>query len=55
VACGRKFLGPAALFLWLPPLLLPLEREKRFLALAAACPLVIPYFQSADLLIMYCL
>jgi len=50
-----RWIGPAALILWLLPLLLPLEREKRFLALSAACPLVIPYFQSADLLTLYVL
>jgi len=50
-----RWIGPAALVLWLLPLLLPLPRERRFLALAAACPLVIPYFQSADLLTLYAL
>lgn len=50
-----RWIGPAALILWLLPLLLPLERERRFLALAAACPLVIPYFQSADLVTLYAL
>jgi len=38
------------LLLLLPPLLLPLEREERFLSLLAAVPLVMPYFQQADLL-----
>jgi len=50
-----RWLGPATLILWLLPLVTPLTRQKRFIALAAACPLVIPYFQSADLLVLYVL
>ncbi len=49
------WLGPAALLLWLPPLLLPLKPNRRFLALAAAVPLAVPYFQQADLLALYVL
>lgn len=47
--------GPAALLLALPPLLLPLDRARRFLALAAACPLMLPYFQQTDLLALFVL
>jgi len=50
-----RFAGPAALVLFLPPLLLPLERGQRMLALAAAIPLALPYFQSADLLVLFVL
>jgi hypothetical protein len=48
-------LGPAALLFLLPPLALPLEKSRRLLALAAAVPLALPYFQSADLLVLYVL
>jgi hypothetical protein len=50
-----QWLGPVALLLWLPPLLLPLGRKSRFLALMAACPLALPYFQQADLLALFVL
>lgn len=50
-----RVLGPAALLFLLPPLLLKMERPRRFLALAAAVPLALPYFQSADLLALYVL
>lgn len=50
-----EWIGAAALLLLLPPLLLPLEKSRRFLALAAAIPLALPYFQQADLLALYVL
>ncbi|MBM3151829.1 MAG: hypothetical protein FJZ96_06440 [Chloroflexi bacterium] len=50
-----RWLGPGAMLIWLPPLLLPLARRKRFLALAAAVPLALPYFQQADLLALFVL
>lgn len=50
-----RWIGPAALLFWLPPLLLPLGRPERFLALMAACPLALPYFQQADLLALFVL
>jgi hypothetical protein len=50
-----RALGPAALIFFLPPLCLPMQRERRLLALAAAIPLALPYFQSADLLVLYVL
>lgn len=50
-----RTIGPAALLFLLPPLLLPMERSRRFLALAAAGPLALPYFQSADLLVLFVL
>jgi hypothetical protein len=49
------WIGAAALLLWLPPLALPLQPGRRFLALAAAVPLALPYFQQADLLALYVL
>lgn len=50
-----RWLGPAALVLWLPPLLLPLPREKRIIALAATATLAVPYFQQTDLLALFVL
>lgn len=50
-----RWIGPAALLLWLPPLILPIERDLRFIALAAANALTLPYFQQTDLLTLYVL
>ncbi|NWF68568.1 MAG: hypothetical protein HXY40_05735 [Chloroflexi bacterium] len=50
-----RWLGAAALVFWLPPLLLRLPRERRFVALAAAAALALPYYQQADLLALYVL
>jgi hypothetical protein len=49
------WIGPVALLFFLPPLLLPMSRPERFLALAAAIPLALPYFQQADLPVLYVL
>jgi len=45
--------GPAVFLLLLPPLLLPMKRGSRFLSLLAAIPLLLPYFQQADLLALF--
>lgn len=45
-----RWIGPAALVLWLPPLLLPLARNQRIMALGAAAALAVPYFQQTDLI-----
>lgn len=50
-----RWLGPWALVFWLPPLLLPLPRQRRFIALAAASALALPYFQQTDLLFLFAL
>jgi hypothetical protein len=50
-----QYAGAAALLLLLPPLLFPLEKNRRFLALAAAIPLALPYFQQADLPVLFVL
>lgn len=50
-----RWLGPLASVFWLPPLLLPLPRDRRLLALLAAIPLAVPYFQQTDLLILFVL
>lgn len=47
-----RWLGPWALLLWLPPLLLRLEPGRRLIALAAAMGLALPYFQQTDLLFL---
>lgn len=48
-----QWLGPIALTLWLPPLILPLARKDRVLMVLATCALALPYFQQADLLLLY--
>lgn len=50
-----RWIGPAALLFWIPPLALPLARKERFLALMATVPLALPYFQQADLLSLFVL
>jgi Glycosyltransferase family 87 len=50
-----RWLGPLSLVFWLPPFLLPLTRERRLLALIAAIPLAVPYFQQTDLLLLFAL
>lgn len=48
-----RWFGPAALLFWLPALLIPLSRTKRFIALAATTALSMPYFQQTDLLALF--
>ncbi len=50
-----RWLGPLSLVFWLPPLILPLPRDKRLLGLMAAIPLAVPYFQQTDLLLLFAL
>jgi hypothetical protein len=47
-----RWLGPWALLFWLPPLLLDLDPQRRFIALVAAMGLALPYFQQGDLLFL---
>lgn len=47
-----RWLGPWALLFWLPPLVLRLEPQRRFIALAAAMGPALPYFQQTDLLFL---
>jgi len=47
------WLGPAVLLLWVPPLLLPLTKQHRLIALISTLSIAIPYFQQHDLLILY--
>lgn len=48
-------LGPVGILLLLPPLLLPLSRERRLIAWTAAVALAMPYFQQTDLLGLFVL
>ncbi|MBI4927961.1 MAG: DUF2029 domain-containing protein [Anaerolineae bacterium] len=50
-----RWIGPAGLLLILPPLLVNLDWQRRTIALVCACTLAFPYFQQADLLILYVL
>jgi len=50
-----QYLGVSALLFILPPLVLPLSRRARLLCLAAACTFALPYFQQADLLVLFIL
>lgn len=50
-----RWIGPAALLLWLPTLLLPMSRERRLVMVIATTALAFPYFQQADLIALYIL
>lgn len=50
-----EYIGPAALLLWLPPLLLPMSKQQRMVALTATVAIGLPYFQQTDLLFLYIL
>ena len=50
-----KYIGPIVLLIWIPSFLLKLNRNEKILLLFATLPLGIPYFQAADLLILYVL
>jgi hypothetical protein len=50
-----RWTGPLALLFFLPPLVLPLTRDRRFIALVAATALALPYFQQTDLLFLLAL
>jgi hypothetical protein len=47
-----RWLGPWALLVWLPPLVLPLEPKRRLIAFVAAMGLALPYFQQSDMLFL---
>ena len=50
-----QWIGPYALLLWIPPLILPLKKELRIIALVATMSMALPYFQQADLLTLFAL
>jgi len=47
-----RWLGPWALLLWIPPFLLRLEPQQRFISLVAVMGLALPYFQQTDMLFL---
>lgn len=50
-----KYIGPIVLLLWIPPFILKMDWKARVFLLFSTLPLGIPYYQSADLLILYAL
>lgn len=50
-----RWLGPGALLLWIPPLMIPLDWRKRLVALVATATFAVPYFQQVDLLVLFVL
>ncbi len=50
-----RWIGPAALVLWVPPIAVRLLPGKRLAAVAAASALALPYFQQTDLLMLFVL
>jgi hypothetical protein len=46
-----QWIGPLALLVWVPPLMLKMSWKERVFLLFAATPLGVPYFQQTDLLI----
>ncbi len=47
--------GAVSLLLWLPPLLLPLSKGRRYAAICATAALATPYFQQTGLLALFVL
>jgi hypothetical protein len=50
-----RWIGPLALVVWIPPIVLKLPIQKRLIALVCASILGVPYFQQADLLALFVL
>jgi hypothetical protein len=48
-----QWIGPFALLLFVPLLIVPMTRQKRFVASVSACILTIPYFLQTDLLTLF--
>jgi len=48
-----QWIGPWALLFFLPALIIPMGRQRRFLALASAGILAVPYFLQTDLLTLF--
>ncbi len=48
-----QWIGPWALLLFLPALIVPLPKQQRFLLLAVTCILTIPYFLQTDLITLF--
>lgn len=50
-----RWIGPWALLFFLPPIILKLPKDWRFLMMITAVPLGLPYFQQTDLLDLFIL
>lgn len=48
-----QWIGPFALILWIPPLILQIPKDKRIIALISTTSLALPYFQQTDLLALF--
>lgn len=48
-----QWIGPFALILWIPPLILQIPNDKRIIALISTTSLALPYFQQTDLLALF--
>ncbi len=48
-----QWLGWATLLFWLPPLALPMPRKTRLILLTATNALALPYYQQADLILLW--
>lgn len=50
-----QWVGPLCLILWVPVIFLKMKPEMRFIMLVATSMLALPYFQQADLLVLFVL
>ena len=50
-----RWIGPLALLLWIPPVVLHLSPARRVIAVIATSALALPYFQQGDLLALFVL
>lgn len=48
-----QWLGWATVLFWLPPLLLPMPRKARLILLVATNAIALPYYQQADLILLW--
>jgi len=48
-----QWVGPWALLLFLPSILVPMQKDSRFIILASTCILTIPYFSHTDLIALF--
>lgn len=47
-----RWIGPWALLLWIPSLLVPFSKSQRLVLLTVTASLALPYFQQSDLLLL---
>lgn len=48
-----RWIGPAALILWAPACLLPMPKNHRLIVLLTTLMLALPYFQQADMIMLF--